>query len=131
MNAVAEIRTHEAPDAILRRLHGVEQVLGRTRKLRWEARVCDIDIVAIDDLVLPDKPTSEAWINLPLIEQQNSIPDELILPHPRMHERAFVLVPMAEIAPDGTHPILQKTVSEMLRLVPETDVRSVLRLKDI
>lgn len=88
LNQVIQIETHLLPKTILRRILKIEKQLGRERRLRWGARVIDIDMLYYDDLVL-DKP-------------------ELQLPHPRLHERRFTLVPLAEIAPDFIHPILKK-----------------------
>ncbi len=56
---------------------------------------------------------------------QQTAPDELILPHPRLHERAFVLVPLAQIAPDWMHPILGKTTVQMLAKLPNEDIAAI------
>jgi 2-amino-4-hydroxy-6-hydroxymethyldihydropteridine diphosphokinase len=80
INAVVEIQTSRSPLELLGLCHQIEQSLGRIRILRWGPRTMDMDILWYDDVVL-ESP-------------------ELTLPHPRMSERAFVLVPLAEIAPE-------------------------------
>ncbi len=106
---------------ILRVLNQIERKFGRLRTERWGPRTLDIDLLAIGDQVLPDKATFDAWRGLGLAEQENSVPDALILPHPRLQERAFVLIPLAEIAPEWCHPVLECSVSEMLAALPDSE----------
>jgi len=84
VNAVAEVRTTLEPIALLRALHGIEQAHGRVRGRPNAPRTLDLDLLLFDDLVV-DTP-------------------ELVLPHPRLHERAFVLAPLAELDPDRIVP---------------------------
>lgn len=93
--------------------HAVEAEMGRVRKVRWGARVIDIDLIAAGDAVLPDRETWQVWADLPLEAQMARAPDGLVLPHPRMQGRGFVLVPLADVAPDWRHPVLGRSVSEM------------------
>lgn len=126
VNAVAMIATPLAADDILPRLNMIEERLGRKRKRRWEARAIDLDLIAVGDLVRPDAATHDRWRGLSPEAQKRETPDRLILPHPRMQERAFVLVPMAEIAPEWRHPLIGKSVREMLADLPvaeRADVR--------
>ena len=69
-------------------------------------------------------------MNLPLAEQQQTAPGQLILPHPRLHERAFVLVPLADVAPDWVHPVLRRSVSQMLDALPQDARDEVVPLPD-
>jgi len=118
VNAAIVARTSLPPRSLLEHLHGVEAELGRTRKLRWEARVCDIDLLAFGDTVLPDLATYETWASLPVEQQMEAAPDQLILPHPRLAERGFVLAPLADVASDWPHPVSGITVQAMLDALP-------------
>lgn len=101
------------PQAILDILHRIEEAAGRARKARWQARVLDLDLLAIGKNVLPDLPTYRHWADLSLARQMHDAPPELILPHPRLQERAFVLHPLMDIAPDWVHPVTGQSVRSM------------------
>ena len=87
------------PQALLDVLHEIEHEFGRKRREKNASRVIDLDLIAYNDMVLSE--------------------EGLQIPHPRMHTRGFVLYPLVEIAPHWTHPVLQKTASELLDFLPE------------
>jgi 2-amino-4-hydroxy-6-hydroxymethyldihydropteridine diphosphokinase len=103
LNQVAEVRTLLAPEEVLRIVLETEHELGRVRYERWGARVIDIDILFFQDLILDSA--------------------RLTIPHPRLHERRFTLIPLAEIAPGYIHPVLGKSSLQLLKEC--TDVSDV------
>lgn len=107
--------------SLLLRLHQVEARFGRERLQRWGMRTLDLDLLAVGGLILPDRPRQEYWMNLPRESQIGQSPEELILPHPRLQDRAFVLVPLADVAPDWRHPVTGRNVREMLEALPEAE----------
>lgn len=94
LNLVAEIKTSLVPQDLLEYTLSVEDQMGRKREVKWGPRNIDIDILLYDNQILRS--------------------DHLTLPHPRMHERRFVLLPLAEIAPNLLHPQLKKSIEELL-----------------
>lgn len=93
LNAACEIETDQTPQELRAFVKDIEAQLGRAPAPRWAARVIDIDILLYGDAGVRD--------------------DDLVIPHPAMMERHFVMVPLAEIAPDARHPVLGKAIGEL------------------
>lgn len=101
-NAVVAVETVRSPFAVLEILQSIENDFGRVRTERNAARVLDLDLIAYNDVIL-DKP-------------------ELIVPHPRMHDRGFVLLPLADIAPNWIHPISKKPLKDLIVNIPADQI---------
>ena len=115
----------KSPEQVLQTLHAVEARFGRVRGARWASRTLDIDRLAMGQAVLPAEATHGQWRGLSPEAQARATPDRLILPHPRLQDRAFVLVPLADIAPLWRHPRLGQTVMQMLAALPRNDREDV------
>ncbi len=128
VNAVVEVHSDLAPDEILAELHAIEADFGRVREVRWGQRTLDLDLLATEDLVYPEAAAVQDWIDLPIERQLSEAPSEMLLPHPRLQDRAFVLVPFAQIAPNWRHPILGDTVREMLDALPDAEKAEIIAI---
>jgi 2-amino-4-hydroxy-6-hydroxymethyldihydropteridine diphosphokinase len=102
LNGCVVLRVEMQPQLLLETLLAIEQQFGRIRRQRWGPRSLDLDLLLYDDLIL-DTPT-------------------LQIPHPRMRERAFVLVPLAEIAPDWVEPVSGRVIKDLAQEVDCSDV---------
>jgi len=105
LNAAVEVTTTLSPHALMKRLLEIEREMGRTRDKKWEPRCIDLDLLLFGDQIISD--------------------DTLIVPHPLMHERRFVIEPLAEIAPNVVHPTLEIPISMILDNLSQA--RSVLK----
>ncbi len=108
VNAVARVRTRLGPEELLRLLQQIETTMGRVRNERWGPRVIDLDLL--------------------LYNGEMIFSPNLVVPHPEMHRRAFVLAPLAEIAPRAWHPVLAKSAEDLLA---ELDVANLPALQPI
>ncbi len=129
VNGVFALHTDRSPTAVMAVLHDIEAQAGRERRQRWGPRVLDLDLLACGTSILPDAKVWRAWHDLDTQAQTEVAPDQLILPHPRIQDRAFVLVPMADVAPDWVHPVLGLSVVQMLERCAPDDVASVVPLR--
>jgi 2-amino-4-hydroxy-6-hydroxymethyldihydropteridine diphosphokinase len=102
LNLVVKLNTNFSPDELLEVLNRIELNLGRVRKEKWHERLIDLDILFFGDQKIHD--------------------EKLIIPHPDMHNRRFVLEPICEIEPDCIHPVLKKTIQE-IRLELKDDLK--------
>ena len=127
VNAASRFQSAVPPHELIARLHSIEEELGRARSKRWGPRVIDLDLLAVGDRVCPDLEEYARWRDLPPQAQLRDTPQDLILPHPRLQDRAFVLKPLAEIAPDWCHPVSGMTVRAMLDACP-ADQRDAVQL---
>jgi 2-amino-4-hydroxy-6-hydroxymethyldihydropteridine diphosphokinase len=103
LNAVLELETLLGPLELGKELKSIEQQLGRVERPRWHEREIDLDLLFYDELILES-------------------PDYTI-PHPEAHRRAFVLIPMLEIAPGYEHPVFRKTIADLVKGVDPHDAR--------
>lgn len=103
LNQVIQVETYLEPQALLGHLKRLETALGRKPNFRNGPRLIDMDILFYDDLILDMA--------------------ELVIPHPRLHERAFVLAPLADLAPELVHPVLNKSMSDLLAGLNLKDIK--------
>lgn len=101
VNGVAEVWAELSAHSLLERLQMIEKTIGREPGVKWGPRVIDLDILLCGGDVVED--------------------EDLVIPHPRLHERRFVLVPLAELMPELVHPVLNRTISELLAAVGSDD----------
>ncbi len=94
INCVAEVIFSLPPRSLLQLLQGIEKGMGREKRFRWGPRIIDLDILFYGTRIIKE--------------------EGLTIPHPHLHERGFVLVPLAELVPDLLHPVLKKTIRELL-----------------
>lgn len=105
VNGVVRVRTSLSPDDLLTLLQQMEADFGRKRSVPNAARTLDLDLIAYDTLCQDDP--------------------RLTLPHPRAHERAFVLLPLYDVAPEWVHPVSQRPVAELLEAVSGQEISRI------
>lgn len=110
VNAAVALETHRPPRELLDFLQTIEREMGRERREKWGPRIIDLDLLFYGDQVIQM--------------------EGLTVPHPRLHERRFVLTPLHDIAPNLRHPLLGKTISALLSGLPEGEKVILLREKD-
>lgn len=103
LNQVVKVETYLGAEALLRHIKRLETALGRVPNFQNGPRLIDIDILFFDDAIMDTA--------------------SITVPHPHLHQRAFVLVPLAEIAPDLLHPVLRKTVRELLEDADRSEIK--------
>lgn len=103
LNQVIEGETDLDPGELLEYLKGIEKMIGRERTFRYGPRLIDIDILFYDQLVIDSPP--------------------LVIPHAQMAERGFVLLPLADLAPEFIHPVSRRTISDLLSNVESDDIQ--------
>jgi 2-amino-4-hydroxy-6-hydroxymethyldihydropteridine diphosphokinase len=112
-NAVARIKTRLQPLELLAHLRSIEMEAGRQRRERWSQRTLDLDIIDYNGMTVN-------------AEASQSTDAQLVLPHPSLHERAFVLAPIAEVAPRWRHPVLHQTAGQLLRQLDDSQGGAIL-----
>lgn len=106
-NCVAEVKTERTPPELLDSLVAIEQEMGRIRTKKWESRIIDLDILLFGEQVI-DSP-------------------DLVVPHPLLHTRRFVLEPLVQLAPELVHPVLNVTIRRLLNELPKESYVEILK----
>ncbi len=113
VNATVMVSSQLDAPSLMEVLHFVEEEKDRQRPERWGKRTLDLDLLAYGNKVLPNFQVYDDWRRMSQDLQMQIAPDRLIVPHPRLQDRAFVLGPLMDIAPDWRHPVLDKSVEQM------------------
>lgn len=125
VNLVVVVSTPHNPKVQLECLHEIEEKFGRARDSRWAGRTLDIDILSYENLIVPDLDTYQHWVDLPLDVQMKEAPESLILPHPRIQDRGFVLIPLCDVWPDWAHPVSGKTAQMLCDRLPISETQGI------
>jgi 2-amino-4-hydroxy-6-hydroxymethyldihydropteridine diphosphokinase len=128
VNAVVAADTELQPDMLMGLLHEIEQELGRVRVDRWGARTIDIDLLDYKGCVLPSIENYIEWRDMPLEVQKTTWPKSLILPHPRIQDRGFVLVPLKEVAPNWVHPVSLEGIDVIIAQIDAHDLKKIVEI---
>ncbi|WP_282095786.1 2-amino-4-hydroxy-6-hydroxymethyldihydropteridine diphosphokinase [Epibacterium ulvae] len=125
VNAAMSVKTTLSAGALLTELHHVETHFSRVREERWGGRTLDLDLLSFGNAILPNLDKYAKWRDLDLQTQIKSAPDELILPHPRLQDRSFVLIPLCDIGADWSHPVSGETALNLRDRLSSEDISSV------
>jgi 2-amino-4-hydroxy-6-hydroxymethyldihydropteridine diphosphokinase len=128
VNSVMRAETDLGPHDLLAALHSVEKQLGRVRNVRWGPRLIDIDLLDYDGRILPSPSIYRMWRDKPLDEQKTAWPDDLILPHPRIQDRGFVLVPLKSVEPQWVHPVSHEGIDTLINRIDPEDLREIVQI---
>lgn len=110
INMAVSVKTHLSAHELLALFQSIEVGCGRKSAERWSARTLDIDLLAYGNQVLPSEG---AWVQVVTDKDPAAFLPEPVVPHPRLHKRAFVLIPLLDIAPNWRHPKLKRSVLEL------------------
>lgn len=114
INVVAKVQSDLNAHELLNEFHLIETVFNRQRSKRWGPRTLDIDLLVLEDQVYPSKAEFLKWSKLSKKDQIKYTPKNLILPHPRIQDRAFVLIPFKDLDENWVHPVFKKNINVML-----------------
>jgi 2-amino-4-hydroxy-6-hydroxymethyldihydropteridine diphosphokinase len=125
INSVVKAEANYSSQEMLTKLHQIEEKFERQRVIRWGTRTLDLDLLAVNRQVIPSSKIFQQWFDLPLTDQKKKIPSELVLPHPRIQDRGFVLAPLLDIEPNWIHPILNKSVVQLYEELPQQAKKNI------
>lgn len=119
VNSVAVVEAADPPQALLDKLHRLEAHFGRVRRERWGPRTLDLDLLDFcGEVIVPTGPTGR---------EAGAGPLPLALPHAGISKRAFVLLPLRDVAPDWRHPVTGRSVGDLIAGLPQEEVQAVRR----
>lgn len=128
VNSVVCAQTSLNQYDLLAVLHEIEATLGRKRKQRWGARVIDIDLLDYQGCILPTLEMYLYWRDMTAELQKTTWPGDLILPHPRIQDRGFVLVPLKAVAPDWVHPVTHESIDVLIEQIDPNELKEIVQI---
>lgn len=131
VNSVISAQTHLTPQSLMAVLHNAEEKLGRVRKKRWGQRTIDIDLLSYNTCILPSSEIYMSWRNMPLEKQKTTWPQGLILPHPRIQDRAFVLLPLKTVSPNWVNPVTSEHIDMLIARYNPEDLSKIREIPDV
>lgn len=121
-NSALLVETSLTAVRLLEVMQAVEQAMGRVRDERWGARIIDIDILAYGECILPNVAL---WHRVDQSRDPSYFLEGVTVPHPRLHKRAFAIVPFADVCPNWIHPVLGKTALDIASALPDEEKRGL------